>query len=437
METKLQAGFAKINMTPDYPIGLAGYGGDKTRLWDKIEEEIYTTCIAVSNEKETILIYTADVLAFRVALQERFRAAVSKETGIPQENIFFGAIHSHNTPSPWFKVFLDPWEEIIIRAAKDALADLAPAKLFAGKKEIPGMNFTRHYITSTGEKHSANTGIPKDAVLVGHATKSDPDLTLVKFQREGKKDIVMINWQAHCDSAYAIGYNTICPSWAGRLRDKFEEKTGALAAYFTGTSGNQTQNSRIPSEDHGLKWFEYGERMGEIAAEVLAECMEPVKGDTIRTVRTRIDVEPNFSEFHLYDHAIEALRIRSEENDPDKALAYCKEHGIYALGHANGIKARKEAAEDTVPFLELSAFCIGDLGVVVNTNETFSDQGLFVKENTPFGHSFIITGNSGYLACREAYEYYAYEALGWSGFYVEGTAEKMGDAWVELLNQIK
>ena len=46
MEKLLQAGFAKINMTPDYPIGLAGYGGDATRLWEKIEEEIYSTCIA-------------------------------------------------------------------------------------------------------------------------------------------------------------------------------------------------------------------------------------------------------------------------------------------------------------------------------------------------------------------------------------------------------
>jgi hypothetical protein len=86
--------------------------------------------------------------------------------------------------------------------------------------------------------------------------------------------------------------------------------------------------------------------------------------------------------------------------------------------------------------LELSAFSIGDIGFVTNTNETFSDQGLFVKENTPFTHTFIITGNRGYLACREAYEYYAYEALGWSGYYVEGTAEKMGSCWVDLLREI-
>ena len=435
MEKLLQAGFAKINMTPDYPIGLAGYGGDATRLWEKIEEEIYSTCIAVRNETETLLIYTADILAFRVSLQERFRAAVSRETGVPEDHIFFGAIHSHNTPSPWFKIFLDRWEEILIRAAKEALSDLAPASLFAGKKEIVGMNFTRHYITDKGVRHSANTGIPKDAVLVGHSTLSDPDLTVLCLKRDGKKDIVLVNWQAHCDSASDIGFTSICPSWAGRLRSKLEEKTGCLAAYFTGTSGNQAQSSKIESEKHHLKWFEYGEKMGEYAAEVLAECMEPVEGTRIAAKRIRMDAEPNHSDAHLYDHAMEAIRIRTEEKDPEKATAYCKAHGIYSIGHAKGIRARQE--NKTPPFLELSAFCIGDLGVVVNTNETFSDQGLFVKEHTPFKHSFIITGNSGYLACRESYKYYAYEALGWSGFFVEGTAEKMADAWVALLGDIK
>ena len=368
METKLYAGFAKLDMTPDYPIGLSGYGGDKTRLWEKIEERIYSTCIAVKNEEKTILIYTLDVLAIRLALQERYRAAISKETGVPEENIFFGAIHSHNAPSPWFKVFLDPWELLLIRAAKEAIADLAPAKFFAGKKEIKGMNFTRHYVTDKGERHSANTGIPEGAVLVGHATKSDPELTLLRFEREGKKDIVMVNWQAHCDSAYPIGYTSICPSWAGRLRDKLEEKTGVLAAYFTGTSGNQAQESRIESEKHNLKWFEYGEKMGEIAAEVLAENMVPVKGTEIRTLRTRMDAEPNFSDIHLYDHAVEAGRIRAAEGK-EAAVAYCKAHGIYALGTANGIKARKENADDPEPFLELAAFCIGDVGFVTNTNE--------------------------------------------------------------------
>jgi hypothetical protein len=256
-------------------------------------------------------------------------------------------------------------------------------------------------------------------------------MSMIKFQRDGKKDIVMINFQAHCDASYAIGFTSICPSWAGRLRDKLEEKTGVLAAYFTGTSGNQAQSSKIESEKHGLKWFEYGERLGEIAAENL-ENLSPVKGSEIRTLRVNLDVQPNNTEEDKYEAAKEALALRS--TDLEAAKKICRENGIASLGHAKGIKSRKESKIPT--FLELNAFCIGEVGFVTNTNETFSDQGLFVKENTPFEHTFIITGNSGYLACREAYEYYAYEAQGWSGFYIKGTAEKMADKWVDLLKEI-
>ena len=41
----LQAGFAKVDMTPDYQVGLGGYSDDYTRRHEGVEEPIYTTCI--------------------------------------------------------------------------------------------------------------------------------------------------------------------------------------------------------------------------------------------------------------------------------------------------------------------------------------------------------------------------------------------------------
>ncbi len=436
MEKRLSAGFGKIDITPDFPIGLGGYGGDAKRLWTEVTERIYATCIAVANGDTTILMFTLDVLAAPVEFQRKQRTLIAEATGVQEDHIFFGAIHAHNAPSMYFTKVQDFVGEKCLEAAKVALSDLAPATLFAGKRPVQGMNFTRHYLAADGARHSANTGIPEGTELVGHATKNDPDLTLVRFAREEKKDIVMVNFQAHCDSAYVIGFTNIAPSWAGNLRTRLEELTGVCAAYFTGTSGNQAQTSKIPSEQHHLKWFEYGQKMGEYAADILQNDLVPVEGTEIRTVRTILDVERNTSDNYLYEDAMEVLRVLNS-GDKEGAKALCKEKGLYGIGYCKGIKARKEADLETYPeWLELQAFRIGELGVVTNTNETFSDQGIFVKENTPFQHTFIITGNRGYLACREAYEYYAYEALGWSGFYVSGTAEKMADRWVELLNEI-
>ena len=296
------------------------------------------------------------------------------------------------------------------------------------------MNFTRHYLSDKGEKFSFNAGIPKDAVLVGHVTRSDPDLTVLKFEREGKKDVVLMNFQAHCDFAYGIGFTSLCPSWAGRMRDKLESLVECHAAYFTGTSGNQAAASRIPGEAPAREWFEYGEQMGVYAAEILASPMEKVEGSDICSLRYKMPAEINTSDIHLYDKARKAMDLRA--TDRDAATKFCHENGIRSLCHANGIIARKGNLDDTLPYLELGAFSIGNLGIVTNTNETCSDQGLFVKEHTPFKHTFIITANSGYLGTEEMYEYGAYEAIGWSGFYVKGTAEKMADTWVKMLNVI-
>ena len=35
-------------------------------------------------------------------------------------------------------------------------------------------------------------------------------------------------------------------------------------AYFTGASGNQNADSKIPEEAHGLDWIGYGTKLGQI-----------------------------------------------------------------------------------------------------------------------------------------------------------------------------
>ena len=52
------------------------------------------------------------------------------------------------------------------------------------------------------------------------------------------------------------------------------------------------------------------------------------------------------------------------------------------------------------------------------------------------GSSTVITGNRSYLGPKHTYEYGAYEAVGGSSNYVQGTAEAMAEKWVELLTKL-
>ena len=90
---------------------------------------------------------------------------------------------------------------------------------------------------------------------------------------------------------------------------------------------------------------------------------------------------------------------------------------------------------DATGELEINAFSIGGVGFTTGTYEMFSDHGLYVKEHSPFDVTFVITGCSGYIPTPEAYVYRSYEAD--TGYYASGTGEKLAEAYVQMLGQVK
>lgn len=65
----------------------------------------------------------------------------------------------------------------------------------------------------------------------------------------------------------------------------------------------------------------------------------------------------------------------------------------------------------------------------------FSNQGLYIMENSPFDTAFTISGSNGYLPSAKAYDYRSYEAD--TGLFAKGTAEKLAEKYVELLEGLQ
>ena len=426
----LQVGYAKINVTPDYSVGLSGYSNASERMSNGFVTYIFATCIAVTEGEETILVYTVDNIAMEHNSADSFRSLITEATGIPGDKIFFGATHSHSCPekSGQYKVDLGNW---IVEGAQKALADRSPATMYAGTKEIPGMNFVRHYLMEDGTYSGSNFGNTNQA-YVAHATEPDPNMVLVKFEREGdKKDVLLVNWQAHPDSASSIGYNSIAASWVGPLRDELEKLSGMEVAYFTGAAGNQNMGSNLAEEKHGLGWNEYGVKMGQLTYEAL-DCLQPVTGTGIKTYGQMFTVEID----HSWDHM---LQQANEVYDAWKSIgksagdAMGKQYGFTSSYQARAIRSR--AAMGATAQLELNAFSICGVGFTTGTYEMFSTHSLYVKENSPFDVTFIIAGCSGYIPTPEAYDYRSYEAD--TGYYAKGTGEKLAEEYVKMLETVK
>ena len=431
--TGLKVGYHKINITPSYTVSLGGYGDEDIRTSDQgnLVAPIFATCIAVNSGDDTILIYTIDNLSAPLNFQMDFRANVSIATGIPNENIFFGATHSHSCPVMYgqYPKDLTQW---LITAGQKAVADLAPATMSACKPTFEGMTFVRHYQNDDGTYVGSNFGHWGN--LVKHAAEPDSTGVLVKFDREGdKKDVLMVNWQAHADRGNELGRYNIAPSWVGPLRDKLEELTGTQVAYFTGASGNLNADSKIASEAHNLDWFNYGEKLGELFAGSMDE-LQPVDGTAIKTARQTLEVSVNHQWDHLLSQANEVYQLWETTKDATAANNLARTYDISSRHHASTI--RYLVSKGMTDNLELNTFSIGNLGFITGTYEMFCGSGMYIKENSPFDTTFIITGNNYYIPTRDAYETYrCYESD--TSHYAVGTAEIAQDAFVEMLKGLK
>lgn len=427
----LQVGFAKVNITPGYSVSMRGYSDDETRKSEGFIEYIYLTCVAITQGEETILTYTMDHLSIDHGMAEKFRKEIVPATGIPAEKIFFGATHCHSCPSIGGQ-YQDEVNGWMVEAAQKALEDRAPATMYAGTQEIAGMNFDRHYVTDTGSYFGPSFG-KVEGTVIGHATENDPQMVLVKFDYadESKKDVLLVNWQAHPARASEIGYNQIAPDFVGPLRDELEKLSDTRVAYFNGASGNLVPDSQIDSEEHGLDWRAYGTKMAQLANEALT-CLKPAEGSGIKTQRRMVTVNIN----HDWDHMIEqANEVFDTWKTIGKAAgdALGKTYGFTSSYQARAIRSRYNMKETTQ--LETNAFSICGVGFTTGTYEMFAGSSNYVKANSPFDVTFVITGNQYYIPVPEAYDYRSYEAD--TSLFSKGTAEQLAENYVEMLGLVK
>ena len=435
----LQIGYAKINATPKEQVPLAGYGNaDSRKNTDGLADYIYTTCIAVKEGDETILLFTLDMIAVSEDRAVEYRNLVSEATGIPKDKMFFGATHCHSSPSDTksdgaeYRIFLN---EKVIEAAKAAIADLSPATISAATTQTERMTFVRHYLMADGSYAGSNFGDLSKG-FVKHTADPDEQMIVVKFERaaEDKKDVVLVNFQAHNDNAKEIGFYTLAAGYVGPLRDKLEELSGCNVAFFTGASGNLNADSRMEEDNNNLQWREYGQKLGQIAYDAMAN-LKPVEGTGISTTTYKMTVEVE----HSWDNRVadaQAVKEMVKTSGNDAAGALAKSFGFTSIYQANAIVSR--SGMGATDELTQSAIRIHNLGFIVGSYEMFCNHAMAIKKaGTDAGYDavFVISGNQNYIPTMEAFQYRSYE--GDTCRYVPGTGEKLQDKYIELLKGIQ
>lgn len=441
MNTGYLVGYGREVIMPPEPIPLMGYGNTIRRISSNALDDLCATCVAITDrEGNTVLLIGSDSTVPNY--QGYIRETVSEATGIPMERILVNATHTHSAPDldhpqhPGVIAYTEIYKQGHVKAALAAVEDRKPAEMYYGTIETEGLNFVRHYRMNDGSYAGDNFGDWETLTAVENATIVDPTMHLVKFVRQGGKDVLMMNWRAHASITGGSKKPDISADFVGSVRAYLEKELGCLFAYYQGCAGNVNPRSRIPEDDCTRDYIEFGKQLGDFAIRGL-ENMEKLEPGIIKTKQVMFPCKINHTMDHLAEKAKEIREYWAQTGDYTGAKEMGKPFGIRTPLQAGGIA--KRAGMDASQDLELVAVRLNDkLAFATAPNELFDTNGQYVEDHSPFVHTMVFgytNGQRGYMPSAFAWIYSCYESD--CTRFAPGGGEEIAAAQLAMLRELK
>ena len=390
---------------------------------------------------ETVLLYTMDRLTSDESWTPPIRTAISHATGIAEDHIMMAATHCHSAPkfSGWDGAdkYKDKFQAAMVQVGEDALEDLSLAEMYIGSAQTEYLTFVRQYLLKDGRVTSSGV-VAGDPAIEDHAAENDPELQIVRFTRgEGKKDVLLMSFNAHPTFHGGVGETLMSADYPGAAREYIESKGDYLVACFTGDAGNQAPNTKLASEmTHAAKDFrEHGQRLGDYLLEALPN-LTKIEGTEVTLSGQQYQGKANKERLDMLPQAQEVVSVyHSEGRDAANALA--AQYGLYQYHEATAIIARSSAPDINEAWLNVMS--IGDqLSFAFAPYEMFSENGSYLRANTPYDMTFLVSccnGAEGYIPSQAACDYGCYEY--YITLFEVGTGEKLIDEYLKMLTEMK
>jgi hypothetical protein len=271
-------GVAKIDITPNYPIRLHGFGHRRTES-QGVGQRIWAKALAISADGEKpVILLTIDNLGIRFAVVEEVAARLNQKAGIDRQRFAVTFTHTHSAPKTTGSadtLFAAPilpdqlkridrytaeLTDALEKVALEALADRKPGRL---KRGVGKVEFARNRRTKGGP--------------VDH----DLPMLVVTNPADGAIRAVYVTYACHC---VTLEENRISGDWAGYAQELIERNhPGAIALVSIGCGSDA--DPRFNTGPHNTAVAT--EQGGEIATEVdrlLKGPLKPVTGSISATL---------------------------------------------------------------------------------------------------------------------------------------------------------
>lgn len=407
----LKAGFARLDVTPPLGTSLAGYFED--RKSDGILDPIQLNAVAVEAAGETVLLIAADLISMDATNALQIRRLIETELGIPAAHIAINCLHQHTTlrvGAGLFGVRDGSYLEVLHRKFADlarlALADLGEARLELSEAEVAKqLSFIRRYRMKDG---SVVTNPFSRVAQIDHPIGTpDNTVRLLRFFREGGKDIALVNFCTHPDVIGGTKFSADWPGFARRYVEKDLENVHCVL--FNGFQGDTNHIDPYDLQTWRNDRYGFSAHMGRVIADAVRSIFDktaPCKADRVCgrvaevLVKTRTDGEERYDEMVAFYKAYEEGKLD-------------RKPGIAELG-----EARRIIAIRTDPIyrpVTVTAIGIGDVLFVGIGGEPFTEYAHRLRRELPC--KMLLTGCNtngavGYLPTKAAFDEGGYEGRG-------------------------
>ncbi len=418
--TAMQCGFGKREITPPLGTSMAGYF--KTRFSQGVIDPLFVRATLFREGEKRALIMAMDLCGINKAWADRIREKVGKTFDIDPDAILINGSHTHTGPifqsAPATGTVVDPnyvafLEEQALCAAGEAVADLAPARLFTAETHAKGISFVRRYLMKDGT-YKTNPH-PDSADQIDHAIGEASDKVRVLIvRREGADDIYLVNFGTHPDT---VGGSYISADWPGYVCSTLEGAIpGSKCMFLLGPQGDVNhftpflpKRGRLMSEKHKEDFREralHARYMGRvIAGSVLTVCdrAEEIGNEGIDFAKEEMLLPSN----RITEGIEEARKIteRHRAGEPySDNLTYAQVVESY----------RRIRMFEAPPFMSYHAYAlrIGEFAIVGVPGEPFTELGARIYASSPFKHTMtccMTNAGCGYVPNSASFDEGGYE----------------------------
>jgi len=377
-EGALQAGTARIDITPEKPVKMSGYGA-RTALSEAIHDPLSARVVAFENDGERLVLVSSDLLGFYGGTADHFRKVILSELELKPGELFLSAIHTHDGPTltmdkekghPNNLEYTKNLEARLIEVIRKALKNTGPVHTGAGVGYSPvGMNRRELQFDSSGNSR----------IRLGRNPYGPTDKEVLVMKLAKPDGAVVASLFDYATHATCLGGRnlTISGDILG-LAEQFVEKIlgkEVIAPAFAGASGNIDPWFRVlPGFNTEPGWIPepvlLGTLLGEEVVHVFRDIEELSAGGEIKTFFVTLEL-------------------------PGKA------------------RGELEIKKDCPPTpYNITAAKVGDIGFVGLGGEVLTEIGMSIKAASPFKYTFVIThcnGAAGYLPPEHLYIEGGYE----------------------------